>query len=307
MQLNKKDREEFRRRVAEKLKDVEFNPDRRIKLPKDVLDDLLFDEVILPELVSGENKKVFAYAYDGLCKLDLSCYDMHTLHNVSFDSDLRINLSDTNMKICFNSTFEFQDKVGAKFRNIDFTNVDLSEAYDLRIYKNSISFKGCTFNNTKLFINELKDAVFVDCDLSGLESLSLVNLYATDEEKLVNSSLNGSLILRNCNLSNTGAKIFVENYYKDDEYDENFAYKHLGYLISKKYLDGCYVNGSLVKSKDENKKEAEKLLEEYEKYKRERINKTIEEINEQVISSSGGRQLNLKRITENSEEENGNN
>ena len=65
MQLNKKDREEFRRRVAEKLKDVEFNPDRRIKLPKDVLDDLLFDEVILPELVSGENKKVFAYAYDG--------------------------------------------------------------------------------------------------------------------------------------------------------------------------------------------------------------------------------------------------
>ena len=36
MKLNKEGRDELRARISEKLKDVDFNPDKRIILPKEM-------------------------------------------------------------------------------------------------------------------------------------------------------------------------------------------------------------------------------------------------------------------------------
>ena len=95
MKLNKKGRNELRGRIQEKLKDVDFNPDKRISLPKDVLEELLFDVEYDAE---GMRRKRIGYRFNGLDKLDLSKI---SFNDVSFEPPRNINLSNTNIKIDF--------------------------------------------------------------------------------------------------------------------------------------------------------------------------------------------------------------
>ncbi len=287
--LNNLDRGDYRKIVAEKLKDVEFNQDKRIKLSDEELEYLLFD-------IDKNGKPIFAYPYEGLCKIDLSEV---SFINVSFDSSDNIDLSNTNA--CINFDCALSDGKEHIYRNVNFTNVDLSNSYEYGERKSLITFDNCTFKNTNLEVTELKPVLFKNCDLSGLD-LSDIKLYSDGSYKLVGNDL----YLQYCNLSDTKVMVYSGNYYKSEDYNEDRALEYLGILLSKRYLDGCYVNNVYVKPKEVKNKEAESILSEYNKFKRDVLNNTLQTITTHS-SSVGGRQINLKRITKNSEEENGNN
>ena len=287
--LNNLDRREYRKIVAEKLKDVEFDQDKRIKLNDEELEYLLFD-------IDKTGKPIFAYPYEGLCKIDLSEV---SFINVSFDSLDNIDLSNSNA--CINFDCALSDGKEHIYKNVNFTNIDLSNSYEYGERESLITFENCTFKGTNLKISDLQPAIFKNCDLSGLD-LSNIELYSNGAYELVADNLS----FKYCNLSNTKAKVYIGNFYKDDDYNEERAKEYLGILISKNYLDDCSVNDVYVKPKELQIKEAESILSEYNNYKRETLNNTLQTITTHS-SSVGGRQINLKRITKNSEEENGNN
>ena len=101
MKLNKQGRDELRKRISEKLKDVDFNPDKRIILPKEMLEELLFDVDYDAE---GMRRKKIGYHFNGLDKLDLSKI---SFNDASFNSQkYEIDLSNTNAKIDFFKSYE---------------------------------------------------------------------------------------------------------------------------------------------------------------------------------------------------------
>ncbi len=293
MKLNKKDRERFRKIVFEKLKDIDFDPNKRIKLPDEDLEDLLFEK-----MDDGKHKKI-AYFYEGLCKLDLSKV---SFANVSLDSPWYVDLGDTNVNINFCRDFFRDDLILA--RNINFTNVNLenSEGSSVPGLKKMIN---CNLTNTGFNVISTRFE-YHECNLTGLDLSSAKIYYEIDIDG------NNSLVLSNnekyhaiinyhphfyqCKLTNTRARVYSHNEYRDDDQDWIAANKYLSVLIHKGELDGCYVNDVLIKSPEEKRKDSEKLFDKYIEYSSGRINSVLDLIDDQ-LNHPGGRQLKLKKNT----------
>ena len=282
MKLNKKGRDELRYRICLKLKDVDFDPNNRIKLPKEVLEELLFDVGYDDDNVKY---KKFAYYNVGLEKLDLSKI---SFNDVSFKSDYQIDLSDTNAKIDFFKTYEWKTNHVMFIRNVKFKNVDLSnnEFVKLKDVDDAIViFAECNFSNTKMHLYYFP-MTFASCDLSNndFSKLYLDPKGVEDDSSRVILE-NGPLQMEDCNLANTGIKIG----YNSDKL--NFSP-----LIEKGYLDGCIFHGVRIKSKEEQQEEATHLLKKYNDYKSNRINKVLDTIDEQ-LNHAGGRVVKSKECT----------
>ncbi len=89
MVLNNYERAVLRNRVNIKLKDIDFDPDKRIILPPKRLDNILFD-------YDFDGNKFFNFYYDNLCKLDLSNIDFE---NTIFTDFSKIDLTNSNINI----------------------------------------------------------------------------------------------------------------------------------------------------------------------------------------------------------------
>ena len=286
MKLNKEGRDELRERISEKLKDVDFNPDKRIILPKEMLEELLFD---VDYDLEGIKRKRIGYHYDGLDKLDLSKI---SFNDVSFNSQKhRINLSNTNAKIDFFKTYEWRKSYGNLLciHNIDFSNVDLSnnefvkttEVVD-KIREPLAVINECNFSNTKIHLYYFP-ITFAHCDLSNNDFSGLyLDPKPVEDQPTRIIFENGPLTMEDCNLANTGIKI-------------GYNYDKLNFndLIEKGYLDGCIFHGVKIKSKEEQAKDAEVLLKKYNTFKSKRINKVLDLIDDQ-LASNGGRVVNHK-------------
>lgn len=283
MKLNKKGRDELRERVNMKLNDVEFNPESRIKLPLDVLEEILFD------YKKNGNYKVIGFVSDNICKLDLSEV---SFYNVSFNSDKHINLSNTNGNYDFSKTFEYLDHGKAIIRNTSFENVDLSN----HSLEGEVYFANCNLRNTNLF------PFWIDCEttLSSCDvrdnDLSMNGAFkpltAREDEDIcgdlffTQSGCNTYFI--NCNLAGSNVHINL-----DDDLSES-SYDYLNHIIEMGYLDGCYLNDKVILTKEEKRSNRNELLRQYNKFKTDRVNETIELIDKQ-LSHFGGRQKNLKK------------
>ena len=282
MKLNKEGRDELRERISQKLKDVDFNPDKRIILPKEMLEELLFD---VDYDLEGIKRKRIGYHYDGLDKLDLSKI---SFNDVSFNSKkYRINLSNTNAKIDFFKTYEWRKSYGNLLciHNIDFSNVDLSnnEFVKTKEIENILAvITECNFSNTKIHLYYFP-ITFEHCDLSNndFSGLYLDPKPVEDQPSRIIFE-NGPLTMEDCNLANTGIKIG----YNYDKLDFNP-------LFEKGYFDGCYFNGTKIKTREEAKKDSDDLLKKYSTYKSKRINKMLDLIDDQ-LASNGGRVVNHK-------------
>lgn len=131
-EYNNTERAIFRRRIYIKSKDIEFNSSRRIQLPAEKLDYLLFD-------YDEEGKKYFGYFYDGLSKIDLSSVDFE---DTIFVDPSIVNLEDTNAKIDFSKPIigPFIIKEGKPvLLNETAKNVSRQDAANNEFYRRTLS------------------------------------------------------------------------------------------------------------------------------------------------------------------------
>ena len=291
MKLNKDGKIELRKRVEAKLNDIDFNPKKRIKIEDpERLDELLFD---YKKDEKGNVYKVIGFCSHNLCKLDLSKI---TCENLSFNNeDTYVNLDDTNMPIDFSLTYEYKKDEKLIIRHTSFKNVDLSNNdFDLEKLSstNSAVIEHCDLSNTKISIYGEEYIEFNDCDLSNniFINLDCDSIELDDDNGLKLVEYFGNLVFKECNMSNTGAKISVDTVMDQDVKDRFREY------LKKGYLDGCYLNGKEVLTIEERISKAIELDAEYKKYKANRINETLDLIDAQ-LSSDGGRLVAVKKKT----------
>ena len=274
MKLNKEDLNKYRKVINEALRDVE--EPHSIKLPNEILDELFFGEV------KPGRMKTFKYSFDAIENLDLSDY---SFEDVSFNSDIPINLSCINAKIDFHKTFTY--KMGRDFRlkNINFSGTDLSES-------NLTGIKGienCDLSNTGIeWPTDLFSAINTDFTNTNMSHIfvpltALTRFNQIDPQKFTD-----------CKFTNTGLNLTVKNTER-----LKYAYPHgvkdvlkernkvVHDLIENGYLVGCKINGLLIKPKDDYKVLANETKREYEHFKSEKIDKTLKLIKRQ--NSSGGK------------------
>ncbi len=238
----------LRESVRRKLEKIEFNPNRRIKLPKETLNDLLFNKT---------KKGIFpGYFGAGLCKLDLSEI---SFEGVSLWAKDTVDFSNTNIKIDFRKVARspYQEE-RIILDHIDFTNVDLSDSHLKDTDK--LDARHCSFKNTNLSLTTAKYYPLKKCDLTGLD-LSSTTLYSmawkddphvSIEESLENYGEKYYLSLSNCNLSNTGATIKVgpndpTSRYVINNFSEEKSRRQIGKLLAKGYLENCIIEDETIK------------------------------------------------------------
>ena len=242
--LSKAEKINLRESVRRKLKEVKFNPNKRIKLPKETLEEILFDKT--------KNGKYIGYYFEGLCKLDLSEI---SFDGVSLNSAKTIDFSNTNIRIDFRKIVQNQRII---LSNIDFTNVDLSDSHLEET--NICDFNHCSFKNTKLSLTTAEIYNLYKCDLTGLD-FGLTTLYSmawkydrrdgTLPDSLENTDKEHILHIKDCNLSNTCAIIKVgpdnpSRTYVIKHFSEEKSRKQIGRLIAKGYLKKCVIEEKTI-------------------------------------------------------------
>ena len=282
--LSKPEKLFLRECVQKKLTEVKFKPDRRIKLPKEKLEEILFD--------GTENNKAFAYFGEGLCKLDLSEI---SCDGVSLASSRLVDLSNTNIKIDFRKLSpDFYNKDWVRICNIDFTNVDLSNSHFEE--RNICDFYRCSFRNTKLSLNTARVYYINKCDLTGVD-LSSTTLYSMAwrynrrdgnmQDSLVSKDNGHILDIRDCNLSDTRAIIKVgpdnpKDPYVINEFSEEKSRRQIGRLMAKGYLKNCIIEDETIKPIYSKKELLEMEKNKTSVKSNEMIEDTLSKIDEQV-------------------------
>ena len=306
MKLNRKDKNKLRQIVRKKLRDVEQN--HSVKLEKEILEELLFDEMAI-----GKTLKVKLPVWSGafLRKLDLSEVDFtgvswHILTR-SMEKKYPRFYRDYNLKKYEKELDKIKEEINNSIKQdgtnsdyipymIDYSNtnavIDLTKSFDAlhgkRIYIDSCFFN-CDFSQLDL----------TDIDILGIFNSSLENtgLKIPSDTKLFASCsnlgqidlssrnidgyqyLNGNIAhLADCDLTNTGINIKID---KDTFKDvESETIDLLGNVMEHEW-DGCYINDKLnTPAKSSIRKN--KLLEEYKIMRNDIFETVIGKIDEQV-------------------------
>lgn len=308
MKLNKQGKDEIRKLIEEKIKDVPNG--KRIHLDKEILEDLLFDEMVYNKESNGK-LKLPKWSGDFLSKIDLSevsfedvswrllssypdpsgyddVFDEEAWNKVN-DSDIcqlnegeKVNYSNTNAKIDFTKSFEYKQLGKIKISECNFSGVDLS--------KNDMSKLGFVadsdLSNTKMV---LSPEMFPDFDWAIFSEVNLSNVdfskFTINGNDLLNDDLTYIMDPR-CNLANTGINIVlnVEEINSDTEFGNSSEDKKKMFkqMLHNGYLVGCYVNGKKVHSSDESENLLISKKDEYEKMKQNIINNVSNSIDEQI-------------------------
>ena len=233
-------------------------------------------------------------------------WDGYVIEGFEIDKTLynsaQIELSNTNANIDLAKSAEAKSDcdvaniglVNCNFANVDLSNFTLSAA--ARILNCDLSNTGLKFNNKEL------SALEMECsNLSGLDlSQSTVDenflcAYMIDKEVPLDNYFYYIWYYNKCNFSNTGLKINVMpisgeeclNYLKVNDLkfdftlnsDERKLAKKIGKIkdrvekvlaviegINSGNLDGCYINGVLIKTYEDRINAIEQLLGEYKKF-----------------------------------------
>lgn len=301
MQLSKVAKDELRKKIEEELKDV---PERqRIQLDKDILEYLLFEEIILNK---EKNIKVKLPVWSGefLRKIDLSQVDFT---NVSWDilsndmvatftcrpysNDIMldvkgkleklilsidilknkgycVNFSGTNARINLDQSFEALEFNIVRVMDCNFSGLDLSNQDFTGI--DLIHIEDSDISDTELYI---PDNIELYGYRSNLANINLSNRTIDIYESIFDC---GGQNLERCNLTNSGVKINLNgNWFANAKTNEELVD-----AMETKWV-GCYVNGKKVFSSKEKNAVATEKKEEYEKMKAEKFNSVLGSIEEQ--------------------------
>lgn len=214
-----------------------------------------------------------------------------------------IDLGNTNARIDFSKSVDGkygESSTSLEFYGCNFGGVDLSNNIidcDCHIYE-------CNFSNTNISINlnSNHSIKIYDSDMSGND----FSAYTVDEK--IFTAVEDTFVV-DCNLNNTGLKVkftaipseimaaykrlmterssiskeealMLKNQIGD--YSVVIASQQsVGERIKYGYLNGCYINGKKILSKEKKKVIAEEKLKEYEKYKIEVFDSVFASIEEQ--------------------------
>lgn len=286
MKLNQNDKDKIRNIICEELNKVSLddNDFKRIKLDKELLEDLLFLKT-----KDSEDRSIKLPIWSGefLQKLDLSdidfedvsysiLYDMYIdRENKELDSVYEyikrvlpnsrhkpmVYYGNTNANIDFKNSFEYKKTGKIKIHGFNFTGTDLSnndinEEFDI--------IHGY-FKDTNLRISTIRDnSIAVFSDFTGID----LSYYETDLKILIGLSRP----FDKCIIRDTG--IDITPVYRDmGEYLEEFIERY-----KCREYDGCYINGVYVKSNNELVDNRKKLMLEHYREVSEIISKVREKI-----------------------------
>lgn len=238
MTLTIEEKTELRSRIEQMLAASSFN-NKRIHLPKEDLETILFDT----NETFGIKRIAFNSKY--LYRLDLSEVDFT---GVTFDNalfgDKIVNLKNTNAKIDFSKTPEYQKTGRIVISNVNFENVDLGNNYFDELTADSESqstIKNCNFTRTHLKFTELSKLSFVKCSLKDTD-LSHIDLNIScfsnqTPEDMVLESEDNKLRFECCDLSGTGAYLHIKMPIMKYQYSN---------LIQNPFIENCYFEDVLV-------------------------------------------------------------
>lgn len=305
MKLDKKGKEDLRKIIEERLQDVPQG--QRIHIDKKILEELLFD--ILSFNLGNKLYKMKKPVWSGdfLSKIDLSeisfedvswknPYEYNDGFDMMFYHEIEENLGgrEQYLKYC-----KFLDLLDSKYEGEGFTpikyintnaEIDFKESWEYKIAK-VIYISGCDFSGTNLSKNDMSPRVSIwhsnlsntgiiivpgreRCYISNtnLEGIDL-SAFRMNPEDMYNSGFSS------CILRNTGFKIIdfsKENIEETDDPEE--IIKHL----KNGDYDGCYINGKLMKSKEERQETARQMRMQYQQFRDELVRSTLSDIDEQI-------------------------
>ena len=306
MKLSNQGKNELRNHIVEQLKKVPNG--QRVKLEKDLLEDLLF-EVVTIDKEKEIKLKLPIWSGDFLKKIDLSEVNFSDVSWYTLSTDIeRGYWLEPDVMTISDAIYDKIDKIRAeKIKNgfqlsngyavaYDGTNanIDLTKSFEAK-YTNNIELLECNFEGLD----------FSHQDLTGINVLGLydTNISKTKlsiPSKIVLHTLNSEFegidlstretdaisyfgddinnnVFSNCNLRDTGIRI---NLNPDDFKDSRFKEK-LQDAMEYNWV-GCYVNGKKVLSSDEKQEIADSKYDEYEKMKADIFNSVTDSIEEQI-------------------------
>ena len=309
MKLNKKDIKDLRAEVVKLLDKV---PDgQRVKLDKKILDDLLFDTVVLSKKYNIV-AKFPVWSGDFLKKLDLSEVDFENVAWSWLDGDVGIALEAVDNYIESIGSHDWIDDIDNNLPNFDSyesldkyninysgTNakINLARSFENK-YLYEIEMVHCNFNGTDLSgqdFNDVNKIIIWDSDLSNTNlvipnklhkkfNASGSNLRGMD---LSFMEIDGSIYfdpscpgeLAKCDLCDTGVKILLDPKKFTSQEDREY----LQYAMSNCWI-GCYINGKKVLSSEELNKEyhVEYLRKRYSEMKNDIFDSVTNSIKTQI-------------------------
>ncbi len=265
MKLNEFGKEKIRKYIIEHIKEIP--DDERIKLNKDLLENIIFYDTYVYSIKLKRNVKARLIVWSGnwLQKIDLSeisfdnvLWDVNIIKK--FHKDVNINLAHTNANIDFSkaslSNFDENNKIS--LYSCDLTDVDLSKSN----YNYIGDAKYCNFSNTNININNLSDGIFDrcifnDCNGKGFE-IKFDELY---RKFFLSSFINAGI-----NITTEDTEIANLRRYLTEQI-KNGSYQH------------CYVNGNYIKTSREKEEIKQKLKNEYFRFIEGNIDKVYDVIN----------------------------
>lgn len=180
-------REDFKKRLE--ILSLCLESDRKIPIDKDILEDLLFDEIVIDE---ESTAKILVWTGDFLRKIDLSevsfedvfwSYDEYCNGGILGQANY-INLSCSNANIDFSKSFESKILTGAFFnlRNCSFRGVDLSNSHITDVFN---CFENCDLRDTGIKFDN-RNVELMNCDIDGVKGRGL------SRNKLANGNPNSN-------------------------------------------------------------------------------------------------------------------
>ena len=265
MKLNDADKEVIRIKIKEKLNSIP--DDVIIKIDKGLLDQLIFDYKYSEKL--GKVVKYIAWSGEYLQKVDLSEI---SFSNVLWDGRYSngIDLANTNANINFLTAADCENNSSISLYFCNLENVDLRFS-NAQVISTLID-SNLKNTNASLLFNQYIFERTLNVRNTDLENIDLSNV---EIDQIILSG-ESSTALANCNLKNTGINIFFHTTLNNDEKNT------LSELIKNEKLSECYINGKLIQSSEEKKKNAQSLLAIYEQKKEALLKETIDSIDKQV-------------------------
>ncbi len=302
MVLNEKSKEEIRKVIERELED--YNGEERIHLDKDLLESLMFKDITT--IVDNTERKMRRIVWSGqfLRKIDLSEVSFDNVHwnyeNHDANCKYIVDLSGTNATIDFSKSFDniYCPKSGVVINSCNLSETDLlngeviTKIYNSDLSNSSLNLGTGERGNLRIFN-------------SNLNGVNLSNLTVPMETFLDYESwvyIRAGFQVRSVCLKNTGLNIrydinipsgilteykkiinpkrkFVEASHDLEKYCKECRQGYiLGQLIKEGLLEGCYVNGILIKSKLQRFNIKNKALIEYEQMQQNIIDKVKSQI-----------------------------
>lgn len=243
MKINEDDKKRLRKEIENKLEKV---PDgMRIHFDKDFLDWLIFDKYV--ETLNDHTFLCWSMIKGSdFEKTMLIKYPVWTGKFLQKIDLSELEFAHVMWNPCYDPNEYFEKGADNRFGNVD--SIDFSNTNAKIDFEKSM---------VELAVLDIVNCNFSNTDLSNndFDNSILVNI--------VDSILN-----------NTGFKFCAE---------KNFAGLNVGRSIKKCHLIGCYVNGVKILSPEEKKEIVKQKRIEYEKYIEDFFNRTLTEIDEQIL------------------------